>query len=116
MMRFAELFSMTSEAARPVIGRSFPGSRRTVGIVTCRTAERVTRSSLARAFRKRFELTDRPRIAFAVAGQHEIVHVFAEIFTRLEVVKMLAVLFDRGVAFEMALHADCVALCRRKRG
>jgi hypothetical protein len=110
-MRFGELFAMTlSPSDGELWGSGIPSG--SGPLVTRRAMKRVAGFSLAHAFRKRFELADRARIAFAPAYQHQIVHVFPKVISGLVVVQSFAALFDGRISLEMALPTDGVTLRR----
>src|SRR5450755_1281127 len=86
-------------------------------IVTTGARHRIARFLLARTLCERFELARGPQVRRVRIHQQVVVDVVAEVGTRTVFIKMLASALDRGVPFEVTLHANLVApvsreLCR----
>ena len=107
--------SMAGQALVAIVGDSFFGGRLVVRIVTTGAGHGISRFPLAHALRHGLDLAD-PAQTPCAAVQNVIAHVIKKRFPGLEVISVASGTLNRDLAFQMALHANCVAPLWRELG
>ena len=112
MMLLCEAASVTGNTFRTIVLDLLRRIRRIVRIMTGGARHFVAGSALAAALRQRFELAH--GASALLVRDHKVANKIQEIVAGPELVSMAMRALDRDIAFEMALHANCVATIRRE--